>query len=358
MQSVHDTIVKTLPPIVGVTNAAMVLKDSLMANISYEDFCTTLKPKVDGTIYLNELFPTNTLDFFIVYSSLAYVAGNLGQAPYAAANGFMVALAEQRRKKGLAGSVMSFGAISGVGYVQRRQGDFDISAKMNNLGYAPISEWDYHQFFAEAVLASPPNSGRNFEISNGCKVFDTSKETQLPYWLDLPKFAYYREVKANAFAEQGDKRQVSVRAQLKECTSEEDVKGVLMDRFISGLCIMLHIAPEDNAITPESGLVELGIDSLVAVDIRSWFQSEMDVDMPVLKILSGASIENMVDVAFGDLPAVLTPNFKREATEEAKAEEAKAEEKDGSVSGESDILSQASVSEGTLTPDSGSEAES
>ncbi|KAH8656641.1 putative polyketide synthase [Tricladium varicosporioides] len=329
MRSVHETICKTLPPIAGVTNAAMVLKDSLLANMDYETFAMTLKPKVDGTKYLDELFPENTLDFFIVYSSLAYVAGNLGQSPYAAANGFMVALAEQRRKRGLAGSVMSFGAISGVGYVERRAADINLSAKMSSLGYAPISEWDYHQFFAEAVLASPCDSGRNFEISNGCKVFDAIKEPNLPYWLDLPKFAYYKEYKANTLAEAGDKRQVSVRVQLKETKSEDDIKKVLTDRFISGLCRMLHMAPEDNIITPESGLVELGIDSLVAVDIRSWFQSEMDLDMPVLKILSGASIENMVEDAFSRLSPDLTPNVKREvvAQEGAKPE--------GSTSGDS-----------------------
>lgn len=84
---------------------------------------------------------------------------------------------------------------------------------------------------------------------------------------------------------------------------------------------MLHIAPEDNIITPESGFVELGIDSLVAVDIRSWFQSELQLDMPVLKILSGASIENTVEDAFNRLGQELTPNFKREevVVEEVKS---------------------------------------
>jgi hybrid polyketide synthase / nonribosomal peptide synthetase ACE1 len=231
MRGVYDTICKTLPPIAGVTNAAMVLDDNLLANMSYESFSKTLKPKVDGTIFLDELFPENNLDFFIVYSSLAYVAGNLGQTPYAAANGFMVALAEKRRAQGLAGSVMSFGAITGVGYVQRRAADIDLSAKMSNLGYEAISEWDYHQFFAEAVLASQADSGRNFEISSGCKVFDALKETNLPYWLDLPKFAYYREMKANGLVEQGDKREVSIRALLKEQTTEEGIIQVCLGEF-------------------------------------------------------------------------------------------------------------------------------
>ncbi|KAH0374070.1 hypothetical protein KCU65_g100, partial [Aureobasidium melanogenum] len=152
VRAVYKDVCDNMPRIAGVTNAAMVLDDNLLANMPYESFAKTLKPKVDGTIFLDELFNENTLDFFIVYSSLAYIAGNHGQCPYAAANGFMTALAANRRERGLAGSAMSFGAISGVGYVERRSVDINLSQKMSNLGYAPVSEWDYHQFFAEARL--------------------------------------------------------------------------------------------------------------------------------------------------------------------------------------------------------------
>mgnify|MGYP001186182469 FL=1 len=350
----YKDICDTMPRIAGVTNAAMVLDDNLLTNMPYESFVKTLKPKVDGTLFLDELFPENNLDFFIVYSSLAYVAGNHGQSPYAAANGFMTALAANRRERGLAGSAMSFGAISGVGYVERRSVDINLSQMMSNLGYAPVSEWDYHQFFAEAVLASPPDSGRNFEISSGCKVFDVAKESNLPYWLDLPKFAYYRRVKAHAFAEQSDKRQVSVRAQLKAQTTEEGVQKVLLDRFISGLCTMLHISEEDNRITPETGLTELGIDSLVAVEIRSWFQSEIDLDMPVLKILSGASIEKMVEDAFERLSHDLTPEVKREEVKVEDTQEKVSQEK---VPSEDNYQSEALMSSADVSDNSSADGE-
>ncbi|KAG9723500.1 hypothetical protein KCU73_g13691, partial [Aureobasidium melanogenum] len=159
------------------------------------------------------------------------------------------------------------------------------------------------------------------------------------------KFAYYRRVKADAFAEQSDKRQVSVRAQLKEQTSEEGVQKVLLDRFISGLCTMLHISEDESRVTPETGLTELGIDSLVAVEIRSWFQSELDLDMPVLKILSGASIEKMVEDAFERLSPELTPEVKREAkVVEVKVEQKKAIPSEESYQSET-LVSSADVSD-------------
>lgn len=96
----------TLPPIAGVANGAMVLNDGLFNVMSHAEFDGTLRPKVIGTIFLNQLFDKPDLDFFITFSSLAYVTGNFGQTSYAAANAFMTSVVEGRRKRGLVGSVM------------------------------------------------------------------------------------------------------------------------------------------------------------------------------------------------------------------------------------------------------------
>jgi len=62
----------------------------------------------------------------------------------------------------------------------------------------------------------------------------------------------------------------------------------------------------------DSGAEELGIDSLVAVEIRSWFLNELDVDIPVLKILGAAQVTDMVELAIQKLPAELTPDVRKE----------------------------------------------
>jgi hybrid polyketide synthase/nonribosomal peptide synthetase ACE1 len=119
--------------------------------------------------------------------------------------------------------------------------------------------------------------------------------------------------------------------------------------------------PEDGGITPESSLVELGIDSLVAVDMRSWFHNELEVDMPVLKILGGATVAAMVDDCFARLPRAMIPKFKEEKADERKDEEekkneiAKAETSDQSEGASSESSSVVLVSsqdslQGTTTP--------
>ncbi|GMG28405.1 unnamed protein product [Aspergillus oryzae] len=67
VHSVHQEILRTMPPIAGVCNGAMVLSDKLFMNMKAEDMNKVLKPKVDGSIYLDELFCTTQLDFFIFF---------------------------------------------------------------------------------------------------------------------------------------------------------------------------------------------------------------------------------------------------------------------------------------------------
>lgn len=209
----------------------MVLNDGLVAKQSYEDFNGTLEPKVKGTQYLDSLFQKPDLDFFIIFSSLSFTTGNVGQASYAAANGFMVSVAEGRRRRGLAGSVMNLAGIYGIGYITRREAN--LMDRLEKMGYSNISEWDYLQFFAEAVMAGRPENASAhgvWEIASAIRPSDADAENPPP-WLDVPRFSWYRRVRSNA-ADREDGATVSVRDQLKEQTTMENVKKALLGKFI------------------------------------------------------------------------------------------------------------------------------
>lgn len=111
----HKTIVSTLPPIVGVLNGAMVLRDTSVRNMNYDQLMDVVRPKVLGSIHMDELFKNDDLEFFILFSSINCIIGNTGQANYAGANTFMASLAAQRRKRGLAATALNVGAIIGAG---------------------------------------------------------------------------------------------------------------------------------------------------------------------------------------------------------------------------------------------------
>lgn len=83
---VYHDLSRSFPPIAGVANGAMVLADGLFNDMSFESMQKVLKPKVDGTKNLDEVFYSQDLDFFLLFSSLSAVVGMPGQANYAAAN--------------------------------------------------------------------------------------------------------------------------------------------------------------------------------------------------------------------------------------------------------------------------------
>ncbi len=239
MIAVHKVICSTMPPIAGVANAAMVLIDGLFTNKTYEEFNKTLRAKVDGSIILDELFPGNDLDFFILFSSLASVTGNVGQTSYAAANAFMTALIAGRRKRGVVGSVMNLAGIFGLGYITRT--DKGILDRIGNMGYANISEWDFHQYFAEAIHAGRPESGRSPELSAGLQSFDPENDPNPPAWLSVPKFSHYRRVKTfEKNSGRAIKGSVSVKNLLQEQTSKESVYQILLGKSLVALKVILY----------------------------------------------------------------------------------------------------------------------
>ena len=289
--SVHAAIKDAMPPIGGVCNAAMVLFDKLFVDMNADTMNKVLKPKVDGTVYLDELFNGPSLDFFIMFSSLASVIGNGGQSNYHAANLFMASLAAQRRNKGLAASVINIGMVVDVGYVART--GRSIEDHLRKLFYMPLSETDIHHLFAEAVLASPADSNRNFDIIMGIEPFIDSADAKIrPPWFSNPRFSHFvRADDASEEQQQTTSSQMHIRQQLDTVESEEDASTLVQTTFKSKLETMMQLAP--GSVDAKISLLDLGCDSLLAVEIRTWFLKEVHVDVPVLKVLSGDTIADI-----------------------------------------------------------------
>ncbi|KAG5751636.1 hypothetical protein H9Q70_005692 [Fusarium xylarioides] len=88
---------RTMPPIKGCINAAMVLQDAIFqSNITFKQWELTMQSKVNTSKNLHELLPKD-LDFFILLSSLAGVVGQMASANYASGYAYQDALARYQR---------------------------------------------------------------------------------------------------------------------------------------------------------------------------------------------------------------------------------------------------------------------
>lgn len=291
LQGVYQELSATMPPIAGVANGAMVLHDTTLEMMSLDNLQNVLRPKVTGTKNLDELFYEAHLDFFIMFSSMASIVGNQGQSNYGAANLFLSALAAQRRNRGVAASVIHLGCVQGLGYLSNTQesvNDFLI----RRLGLAPVSETDLHIIFAQAIVTGRPSSMASPDLLAG---FANSVNTDIDERLRcIPLLSHcFLEHQTGRQTEQtiGQASVYQVRSQIMETKSSGDALCVLEAAFSTKLGLLLHTSTK--IVKNNVPLISLGIDSLVAVEIRSWFLEELSLDVPIFKILSGATLQDV-----------------------------------------------------------------
>lgn len=303
VQSTVATMRAEMPPIAGVANAALVLRDRVFLDMNASEMNEVLAPKVQGSLNLHEVFDDPSLDFFVLFSTLSCVIGNAGQSNYDAASLYQVMLAKQRRQQGLAASVMEVGCVADVGYVaERGQSLFDKLARTMKL---PLSESDVHQVFAEAVAASPIRDGEvvdstTAEIVSGMGHYKYDSNTPMashPPWFNnlLASFYVKEERGSGAVAGGTDANHLSVATRLDATTSEEAAAAVLTQALAERVENMLQMSA--NGFKVDASLLDAGIDSLLAVELRTWFLKEIHVDVPVLKLLSGESGEVIAQFA-------------------------------------------------------------
>ena len=110
-----------LPPLAGIIHSVGVLSDAALTNQTWERFEQVLGPKVLGAWHLHRATMHKDLDMFLLFSSVAGVLGNAGQANHSAANAFLDQLAGYRRSLGLAGQSIAWGAWSGLGEAEEQR---------------------------------------------------------------------------------------------------------------------------------------------------------------------------------------------------------------------------------------------
>lgn len=226
----------TCPPIAGVANGAMVLHDMMFQGMPVEVMQKGLRPKVDGSNYLDELFHDEPLDFFILLSSLACVVGNSGQSNYVVANGYLNGLARQRRKRGLAASAVDIGRVAGLGYVETA-GQVVVD-QLTRFGFLPISESEFHHIFAETIRAGYPDPEKDKEgipdavVTTGIRTIRDDEGDQIARgpWVDNPFLSHCLVETKSAAAEAGQQNKKSALAvgeQVSKAATKEEALDVL-----------------------------------------------------------------------------------------------------------------------------------
>ena len=274
-----------LPPLKGIFHAAAVFDDGAVANMDRERFTRVTAPKARGAWFLHEQTLELPLDYFVMFSSGTTAIGNPGQANYVAANLVLESLAHHRRAQGLPALTVSWGAIAKVGYLARNpevRDRLDAHLGLGSLTAAHAFEMLERLLLAEAVqvtvaqldwtrwrLSAPASQSPKYELVCG----GTSDERHLA--------ADFRQTVLDVAPPE---RRAFVASRLAE-----HVGSVL---GLPGASI--------DATRP---IVELGLDSLMGVELESLLDSRLDVQIPVMQLAQGQTIEGLTTQVLAELGA-------------------------------------------------------
>ncbi|KAK4130807.1 putative PKS-NRPS protein [Trichocladium antarcticum] len=319
VQAAHRTIMATMPPIGGVAHGAMVLHDAMFAEVTMDKMNKVLKPKVEGAIHLDEIFYDTPLDWFVYLSSVVVITGNKGQGIYAAANMFINSMTLQRRKRGVPAAAVNIGAILGNGYVTRELNQ-QQQVFLQEVGNNWLSEQDFLTIFAEGVAASKLDSTEAVEITTGLRLLSSRDEDVT--WATNPKFQYLVQPHVASAAAAGrlaKSSNVPLKKQLEEAKTADEVSSILEDAYANKLRSILQIAPDRDVLS--SGLDDIGMDSLVAVEIRSWVLKELSAEVTVLEVLNSGTAGALLQIVKERALASLALSRDNKVTEPPAAPE-------------------------------------
>lgn len=283
VQKVIRRIGEDLPPLRGVLHTAMVLDDGLLNNLSSERFDRVLRPKVEGAWNLHQATRDLELDFFVLYSSATTTVGNPGQANYVAANAYLESLARQRRAEGLPGLAVAWGAIGDAGYLARHA---EVSESLaRRLGRQSLSAREALQGLEQILLRGAKEPAAASPIY--ARIDWRAASSELPILAQRG----FRELVAEAGSGAA------------EAESQIDLKKMVegMDLPAASQLIAKLLADEvarilrlsDEEVDRDRPLAELGMDSLMALELRMAAEQRLKIEIPLMSLSDGATLSGI-----------------------------------------------------------------
>ncbi|EQB57236.1 KR domain-containing protein [Colletotrichum gloeosporioides Cg-14] len=332
LADVEKAIATSQKPIRGVINMSMILRDQGFTKMTHEEWTTAVDPKVLGTWNLHNACVSSglELDFFLLFSSISGIVGQKGQANYAGANTFLDAFVQYRHSLGMAAASIDIGAMIDYGYLAENpvmmekltaQGMYGVKISqlldavsiMVNQPIPQLSKVPARTFFNPSQL-----------ILGHRSLTSLSDPSNRVIWKEDRRMAvYYNSDGARRVTEVDTVNSSALQKFLTSTLTDPQLLSspeapVFLARQIGGQLFRLLLKPADNddEIDAKMSLQDAGLDSLVAVEMRSWWKGVFGFDVSVLEMLGMGSL-----LALGERAAKGLKESQVDASQETESGE-------------------------------------
>jgi acyl transferase domain-containing protein/NADPH:quinone reductase-like Zn-dependent oxidoreductase/NAD(P)-dependent dehydrogenase (short-subunit alcohol dehydrogenase family)/acyl carrier protein len=278
------------PPLRGVLHAAGVVDDAMIPQLSVPRFCAVMAPKVRGTWNLHTLTANSPLDFFVMFSSVAALLGSPGQASYAAANAFMDALAQRRRARGAHALSINWGSWAGAGMAAAV--DETHRRRWASTGLAMIEPEDGVRMLQDLLYANRTAQAAAVPLVRA----------KLPANLG-PFFAELTALRATApHASDTGASGISAADTLASLASApEGERAGLISAFLAEQLVKVLALGASYQVDRHRSVMDMGMDSLMAMELRNRIQSAFKVRLDVSDLLKGPSVHQLSTALLAEL---------------------------------------------------------
>ncbi len=258
----------------GVVHAAMQLDDVPTLNLTRERLEGVFQAKIHGAWNLHLATLRQPLDFFIMFSSNAAWFGAAGQGNYAASNTFLDSLAFHRRSLGLPALTVNWGPLGDVGYLARNP---MVAAWLEAGGSKMMTSAQALQGLEKALRVNPTQVA----VMNA----DWALLLKAMGGKPVPRFEALL-----ASTRQGDEGGL----QHLEDLEPDERRTALHPVVMAQVARVLGTQPQK--IDASQSLVDLGLDSLMSLQLRNWVKSTLNVTLPSSALMEQPSIERLITV--------------------------------------------------------------
>ena len=274
LAAVLESISASMPPLRGVVHAAGILDDGLLQRLDERRLRKVMAPKVEGAWNLHALTRDAALDFFVLFSSAAALLGARGMAHYAAANAFLDALAWHRRGEGRPALSINWGPWAEVGLAARPE----QQRHLTQLGVEAMPAADGVRTLSHLLGVSATQAAVLY-------VDWAQWRTGLLPGLNRPLIADLLPGDANG-------REASLNDAL--CRAGRQERQRLLESYLRDqVAGKLGLTP--SRLDIQLPLNHLGIDSLIAVELRTQIARDLGIVVPVVQLLEGPSVAGLAD---------------------------------------------------------------
>ncbi|WP_346912738.1 SDR family NAD(P)-dependent oxidoreductase [uncultured Roseibium sp.] len=267
-------------PICGVFHTAMVLNDVLIANLEHDGLTRVLAPKVRGAELLDLFTQDDPLDHFVLYSSATTLVGNPGQANYVAANGYLEALARKRRAEGRPALTVAWGAISDAGYLARNE---DVNEMLSRkLGRHALTAKEALDGLM-SLMALPQQDLETAAVGYARIDWQSARKDLALLGTPLIGLLGLGEGDDGSGAEGA----IDLHA-LLDGMDKASAAQTVAKLLAAEIGKILRISPDE--IDPHKPLSEIGMDSLMALELRMSAERQLGIDIPLMSLANGATL--------------------------------------------------------------------